>query len=76
MNQVWSMDFVSDALFNGRRLRTLTVRDNFTRECLAIHVDASIRGEHGVEVMEMLCARRAAPVSISVDNVLNASGFG
>lgn len=46
MNQAWSMDFVSDALFNGRRLRTLTVMDNFTRECLAIHVDASIRGEH------------------------------
>ncbi|MFC7516868.1 IS3 family transposase, partial [Herbaspirillum sp. GCM10030257] len=68
MNQAWSMDFVSDALFNGRRLRTLTVMDNFTRECLAIHVDASIRGEHVVEVMETLCARRAAPVSISVDN--------
>lgn len=68
INEAWSMDFVSDALFDGRRLRTLTVMDNYTRECLAIHVDASIRGEHVVEVMETLCAQRGAPVCISVDN--------
>jgi putative transposase len=42
INEAWSMDFVSDALFDSRGLRTLTVMDNFTRECLAIHVDASI----------------------------------
>ena len=35
-NQIWGMDFVSDALFDGRRLRVLTVIDLFTRECLAI----------------------------------------
>lgn len=76
INEAWSMDFESDALFDGRRLRTLTVMDNYTRECLAVHVDASIRGEHVVEVMETLCAQRGAPVCISVDNVLNASGIG
>jgi putative transposase len=37
-NEVWAMDFVSDALFNGKRLRALTVVDAFTRECLAIQV--------------------------------------
>jgi putative transposase len=68
INEAWSMDFVSDALFDGRRLRTLTVMDNYTRECLAIYVDASIRGEDVVEVMETLCAQRGAPVCISVDN--------
>lgn len=38
-NEMWSMDFVSDALFDGRRLRALTVVDAFTREALAIDVD-------------------------------------
>jgi putative transposase len=36
INQIWSMDFVADALFDGRRLRALTVVDNYTRESLAI----------------------------------------
>jgi len=39
------MDFVADALFDGRRLRTLTIVDNYTRECLAIDVGATLRGE-------------------------------
>lgn len=38
-NEIWAMDFVSDALFNDRRFRALTVVDPYTRECLAIHVD-------------------------------------
>jgi transposase InsO family protein len=38
-NEMWSMDFVSDALSDGRRLRALTVVDAFTREALAIDVD-------------------------------------
>jgi putative transposase len=36
-NDCWTMDFVSDALFNGKRFRALSVMDQFTRECLAIH---------------------------------------
>ncbi|AHK68764.1 HTH-like domain protein [Burkholderia pseudomallei MSHR520] len=46
INEIWSLDFVADALFDGRRLRTLTIVDNYTRECLAIEVDGSLRGEH------------------------------
>lgn len=42
-NEMWSMDFVSDALFDGRRLRALTVVDAFTREALAIDVDQASR---------------------------------
>lgn len=38
-NDCWTMDFVSDALFDGRRFRALTVIDQYTRECLAIHAD-------------------------------------
>ena len=45
------MDFVSDALFDGRRLRALTVVDAFTREALAIDVDQGIKGEQVVDAM-------------------------
>jgi len=48
------MDFVSDSLFNGRRIRALTIVDNFSRECLAIHVDHSISADKVVGVMQAL----------------------
>ena len=43
-NQRWSLDFVSDALSDGRRFRTLCVVDDFTREALATVVDVSLSG--------------------------------
>jgi putative transposase len=67
-NDGWSMDFVSDALFDGRRLRALTIVDNFTRESLAIAVDQGIKGEQVVEVLDRILAERGAPKSIRVDN--------
>lgn len=68
-NEVWAMDFVSDALFNGRRFRALTVIDAYTRECLAIHIDQGIKGEQVVDVMDrLLFERDTAPVNIRVDN--------
>ena len=44
MNQRWSLDFVHDMLDSGRRIRTLNIVDDFTRECLAIEVDTSLSG--------------------------------
>ena len=41
----WSMDFMSDSLCDGRRIRVLTVVDDFTRECVATLVDTGITGE-------------------------------
>lgn len=38
------MDFVSDQLANGRKIRTLNIVDDHTRECLAIEVDTSLSG--------------------------------
>ncbi len=64
------MGFVSDALFDGRRLRALTVVDAFTREALAIDVDQGINGEQMVEVMTRISSTRGAPKTIRVDNVL------
>jgi putative transposase len=43
-NEVWSIDFVMDALANGRRIKCLTIVDDFTRECLKIAVDHGISG--------------------------------
>ena len=55
------MDFVSDALFDGRRLRALTVVDAFTREALAIDVDQGIKGEQVVAAMARISLVRGAP---------------
>ena len=68
INACWSMDFVSDQLFDGRRFRALTVVDAFTRECLAIEVDQGIKGEHVAAVVERLRLERGAPTAIRVDN--------
>lgn len=67
-NDCWTMDFVSDALFNGRRFRALTVMDQFTRECLAIHADQNIKGEQVVSIMRELASKRGTPRRIQTDN--------
>lgn len=51
INQIWGMDFVADNLFDGRKLRMLTVVDGYTRECLAIHVGQSLKGEDVAQVL-------------------------
>ncbi len=63
------MDFVSDNLFNGRRIRALTVVDNFSRESLAIYVNQGIKGKDVVTVMEKLrLLKDRCPKRIQVDN--------
>jgi putative transposase len=68
INESWSMDFVSDALFNGRRFRALTIVDNFSRECPAILVGQGIHGDEVVELLERLKLLRGLPETICVDN--------
>ena len=68
-NQSWSMDFVSDALFDGKKFRALTVVDNFTRECLAIEVGQSLTGEDVVRVLTKIREERGAhPIRTQADN--------
>lgn len=74
-NEIWSMDFVADALFDGRRLRALTIVDNYTRECLAIEVGSSLKGDDVVSALTRIVAVRGRPKTIKTDNVLNASGL-
>ncbi|MFC7519014.1 IS3 family transposase, partial [Herbaspirillum sp. GCM10030257] len=68
MNQIWSMDFVADALFDGRRIRALTVVDNYTRESLAIDVGQSLKGEDVVNTLNRIAGVRGLPATIKVDN--------
>ena len=62
------MDFVSDTLSNGRRLWGLTIMDEFSRECLAIHVAHSIPAVRVIEVLEGLREKRGLPEIIMTDN--------
>lgn len=68
VNDCWSMDFVSDALFNGKRFRALTVMDQFTRECLAIYADQHIKGGQVVALVRSLCVCRGLPKRLQTDN--------
>ena len=67
-NEGWSMDFMTDELFDGRRIRLLTIVDNFTRESLAIEVNEHIGGHKVVEVLMRLGEERKLPRAIRVDN--------
>lgn len=62
------MDFVADALFDGRKLRVLTVVDLFTRECLAIEVGQSLKGEDVVRTLNGITAQRGLPRTIKTYN--------
>jgi putative transposase len=67
-NDVWSMDFVADELTDGRRFRTLTVVDVFTRECLEIEIGQSLKAEDVVRVLERSKYARGIPGRIYCDN--------
>jgi putative transposase len=67
-NECWSMDFMSDELYDGRRIRILTLVDNHTRESLAIHVAQRIRGMEVAEVLERVSKEHGKPRTIRVDN--------
>jgi putative transposase len=70
-NDCWSMDFVSDQLYDGRRLRILTIVDNHTRESLALKVGQRIRGIDVVGVLERISKQHGLPERIQVDNGRN-----
>jgi putative transposase len=67
-NQRWSLDFVSDTLSWGRRLRILCLVDDFTREALALVVDTSIGGQRLARELDAVIARRGKPLTIVSDN--------
>ena len=67
-NQRWSLDFLSDALVDGRRFRILAIVDDFTRECLALVADTSLSGLRVVRELDALIIARGRPAMIVSDN--------
>lgn len=68
LNQVWSLDFLSDALSDGRRFRVLGVMDQWSRECLTLVADTSIGGARVVRELDALVTRYGKPSCIVSDN--------
>ena len=67
-NQVWAMDFLSDQLFNGRRIRILTIVDAYSRLSPAIDVRPHYRGTDVVETLERVTRVYGTPKTIRLDN--------
>lgn len=67
-NQVWSIDFMSDSLVDGRKFRILNVIEDFNRESLAIEVDTSLPSLRVIRVLEQLITQRGKPANIRCDN--------
>jgi putative transposase len=68
INSTWSMDFMSDALMNGRRIRVLNVMDDYSREALIVYADYSIPSITVINQLELLGHQRDLPSMIRVDN--------
>jgi putative transposase len=67
-NQTWSIDFMSDALVDGRKYRLFNVLDDYNRESLAIEVDTSLPSLRIQRVLNRLINERSKPKIIRVDN--------
>ena len=68
INDCWAMDFMADELFDGRRLRVLTIVDHFSRESVAIEVGRRFTGRDVVRVLTRLGVERGLPKTLRVDN--------
>jgi putative transposase len=66
-NQTWSMDFVMDALACGRRIKCLTIVDDFTKECLDIPVANGISGDQVARTLDAIAAFRGYPQAVRTD---------
>lgn len=67
-NVEWAMDFMSDALLNGRRFRTLNVVDHFNRRCLGIHCAHNIPARLVTKTLDIIIAQHGKPQRIRTDN--------
>ena len=67
-NQVWSIDFMSDSLVDGRKFRLLNIMDDFNRESLAVEVDTSLPSLRVIRVLQKLIEQRGIPANLRCDN--------
>lgn len=68
LNSAWSADFMSDALWDGRRFRTFNVVDDFSREALAVEIDLNLPAVRVIRVLEGIAAWRGYPQRHRLDN--------
>jgi putative transposase len=68
LNQVWSMDFMSDRLADGRSIRTFNVIDDYNREALGIEVDFSLPAARVIRALEQVIEWRGKPAALRCDN--------
>lgn len=68
INQVWSIDFMSDSLENGRTFRTFNVLDDYNREGLAIEVGFSLPTQRVIRTLEQIIEWRGKPQALRMDN--------
>jgi len=67
-NQEWALDFISDALANGRALRALTMVDSFTRECPVIELNTGISSRQVTRALDRVITERGTPGALRCDN--------
>jgi len=67
-NQMWSIDFMSDRLTDGRKFRILNIIDDYNRESLGIEVDTSLPALRLIRKLEWIVAQRGCPSNIRTDN--------
>jgi putative transposase len=67
-NHVWSYDFVEGRTHDGRKFRMLNIIDEFTRECLAIHIDRKLNSTAVIDVLSDLFILRGVPGHVRSDN--------
>ncbi len=68
LNECWSADFTSDALWGGQRFRTFNVVDDFNREALGIEVDFNLPAARVVRTLDWIAAGRGYPLKLRLDN--------
>ena len=68
VNEVWSMDFVSDSLVSARRFKCLTVVDDCSHECLDLTADFGIGGEYVTRLLDRAALFRGYPAAVRTDN--------
>jgi transposase InsO family protein len=67
-NDVWTWDFIHDRLVDGRALKCLSIVDEYTRECLELRMERSIKGGDVLDTLSRLIGERGAPAHIRSDN--------